>query len=376
MSDPYDPRQGDPSGPQAYPPQSPPPGQYGAPQPGQYGAPQPGAYGSPAQPGQYGAPPPGQYGAPQPGQYGAPQPGAYGTPAGGYGGGYGAPPPSGYGTPLAANDPLISPDYGGWWQRAMAIVKNGLRPLILVQVVGLLVPLVLQVPAAVLLALAANDLVDTTDAADTGQLFAVFGLTFLGVFVAIIVSAIVTIAAIQIATSVAVGVQPQVGTAIRVALRRAFPLLGWGILAGLLVAVGLCACVLPGLYLACVFTVLPAVVAFERSNAIGRCFSLFHGSLGPAFGRVLTIIAVSLVAGVAGAAIGRGIESAFAAALDNNAGLIAGAVGSTLVSAVFTGAAAILSGPLTLTAYADLRSRIEPLNANVLAQEIGVGAPA
>ena len=80
-----------------------------------------------------------------------PQPGgAGGVPPGGY-----LPPPQFGAQPV---DPLVSPDYSGWWSRATTIVRHGWKPLATIQAIGLLLSLLLQAPAGIYLAFATDDL--------------------------------------------------------------------------------------------------------------------------------------------------------------------------------------------------------------------------
>src|SRR5687767_9238575 len=55
-------------------------------------------------------------------------------------------------------DPLISPDYNGWWSRSIAIVKRGWKPLAGLQAVGLAIALVVQAPIAVYVALRSEEI--------------------------------------------------------------------------------------------------------------------------------------------------------------------------------------------------------------------------
>ena len=52
--------------------------------------------------------------------------------------------------------------------------------------------------------------------------------------------------------------------------------------------------------------------------------------------------------------------------------LVAGLIASSVVSGLIDAAGAVLTSVLTLTAYADLRARIEPLSTATLAAEIGL----
>ena len=134
---------------------------------------------------------------------------------------------------------------------------------------------------------------------DFGKLFGVLGLTLVGSFLAIMVTFAVAIACNHVAVSVAAGLQPRLGAALGLAVRRVFPLIGWQILAGLIILVGICACVLPAIYLSAVFMLLPAVVTFERGgSAISRCFKLFHQDLGASISRIATIAGIGIGIGV------------------------------------------------------------------------------
>ena len=73
---------------------------------------------------------------------------------------FGVPPGSGYTIPYAQQpgvDPLVSPNYAGWWSRGVAIVKRGWKPLIGLQAAGLLLTLLFQVPVGAFVALRRSD---------------------------------------------------------------------------------------------------------------------------------------------------------------------------------------------------------------------------
>jgi hypothetical protein len=278
------------------------------------------------------------------------------------------------------HDPLISADYGGWWRRGTAIVKQGWKPLAALQGVGLLITLVIQAPIAVYVALRSEELKrlftsEGQDVPDFRPLFAVLGFTLLLTLVGVILTAMITVATVHIGASVAVGSPLDVGAALKLALRRVFPLLGWQILAIPIYLVALCLCILPVFYIAAVFTVLPVVVAVERTNAIGRCFSLFHANLGPAAGRVFTIIGMSIGVTVVVGILGSVVDAVARNASEGTTGVIVGSVISSILGAVIGGALAVLLAPLTLTAYADMRARVEPLNSAMIAQQLGIGVP-
>jgi hypothetical protein len=298
----------------------------------------------------------------------------------------GGPPPGGYAIPPhiqeSLTDPLISLNYNGWWSRGVSIAKRGWKPLATLQALGLILVLLLQAPIAVYAALATEDLSRSIDTSDTNAtpdlspLLPLLGLGLLAALLAIIVTAMVTIATVHVGVSVAIGTPVRIADALHLAARRVFPLLGWQLLAIPIYLLAVCACFLPVFYVAAVFLVLPVVVAVERTNAIGRCFSLFHGNLGSSVARIATIMGLNFGVGIAGGLIGRLFDAAARAASPGTVGVVAGSVSSTLVAAAIGGALAVLLAPLTLAAYADMRARLEPLNTMMIAQQLGIVPPA
>jgi hypothetical protein len=297
--------------------------------------------------------------------------------------GYTVPPqlPSPYGDAVAGPsyvDPLISPDYGGWWSRGVNIAKRGWKPLAALQAAALLLALVAEAPVQAYSALATDRLTQTLTTShpsappDLTPLLSVLGLAFAAVLVAIVVSAVVTIATVHVGVSVATGAEVRISDALGLAARRVFPLLGWQLLAVPIYLVAVCLCFFPVFYVVAVMVALPVVVAIERTNAISRCFSLFHQDLGLAVSRIATIVALTIGVAGLGGVLGSVINSGVRAAVPGDGGILAGAVGSTLLSAIVSGALAILIAPLTLTAYADMRARQEPIDATIIARQLGI----
>jgi hypothetical protein len=290
-------------------------------------------------------------------------------------------PPGGYAVPPQLQpqyaDPLISPDFHGWWSRGVSIARRGWKPLAVLQAVGVVLALLVQAPVAVYTALATEDLNTTTTtssdtSADLPALFGLLGLTILGALLTVVLTAMVTLATVYVGASIALGVPARADDALRLAVRRVFPLLGWQLLAIPIYVAAVCLCILPIFYVAAVLLVLPVVVAVERTNPISRCFSLFHRDFGSAIGRIATIMGLTLAGSAAAALIGFVIDAAARAAVPGTGGIVGGSVVSTLLGALIGGALAILLAPLTLTAYADMRARLEPVNAMVIAQQLGI----
>jgi hypothetical protein len=295
-------------------------------------------------------------------------------------GDYTAPPVSHL--PYQFADRLISPNYNGWWTRGLSIARRGWKPLVALQAVGVIVGLVIQAPVAAYAAIVTAQMTRTIEssgqatAPDLAPLFGLLGFGLLTVLLAVIVTALITVASVHVGLTVALGAGPRVADALALALRRVFPFIGWQLLAVPIYLIALCLCVLPVLYVAAVFTVLPVVVAAERTNAVSRCFALFHRDLGTAVSRTATILGIALGAGLLGGLIGAGIDAALRSGMPGTTGVVGGAVGSTLVGTLVSGAVAILLAPLTLTAYADMRARVEPhLTTMHIAADLGLPAP-
>ena len=280
-------------------------------------------------------------------------------------------------------DPLTSNDYTGWWQRGMAVVKAGWRRLLLLQLIMAVPLLLLSLPANAFATLKQRDFERALKTgADTPELgFPIEPATilaFAGVLMAVVIisalwSAIGILATARMVVVIATGHRPTVGDALRAALRRVLPCIGWYVVAGLISVAAVLACIVPVFYVSAVFVILPAVVLFERGNAIGRCFQLFHADIGAAAGRVLTIAGLGVAAAVVFAAIG----GVFAMLVQGSSFLAtsstasdAAVITSSLVETVLTSAASLLTGvvvtPLIVATYADLRARREPFTTAYL----------
>lgn len=280
-------------------------------------------------------------------------------------------------------DPLVSNDYAGWWQRGTAVVKAGWRQLLLLQLIMAAPLLLLSLPANAFVTLKQRDFERAVQAGvETPELgFPIepaMILAFGGVLIAVVVisalwSAIGILATARMVVVIATGHRPTVGDALRAALRRVLPCIGWYVVAGFISLAALVACIVPIFYVSAVFVILPAVVLFERGNAIGRCFQLFHADFGAALGRVLTIAGLSIAAAVVFASIG----AVFAAIIQGSSFLVtsptasdAAVITGSLVETVLTSAASLLTGvvvsPLIVATYADLRARHEPFTTSYL----------
>ncbi len=175
---------------------------------------------------------------------------------------------------------------------------------------------------------------------------------------------------VHLVVQLASGRRPELGLAARAAVPRILPLLGWSLLAGLLMLIGLCACVIPFFYLLGVFTVLAPVVMFERGPAIARCFTLFRGDVGASAARVAIILGFSVGVSVLSQVVGASVAGI--AGTDIGARMVA-AVAAATVAALLRAAVGVLTAPLTVLTYADERARIEPVRSADLIAALGLG---
>jgi hypothetical protein len=256
----------------------------------------------------------------------------------------------------APDDPLISPDFNGWWNRAMRLLSANWRPLVVIQLLWAIPLLIISIIANVVPS-------ENVRADSPGDLTALLLITLPFTAVTFLLGFVATLATLHLLVQYVTGRPVSVGDALRAGLRRSGAMIGWGILGGLLIVVGFVLCILPGIYVVLVFTILPAIVLLERGNAISRSFQLVHAQFGPAAGRILTIAAVGLGFIV--------VENAFSSIFGNGFfGSGSASTGAGIITAIITVVISVFSGvvtaPLTLTAYADMRARHEPFATSYL----------
>jgi hypothetical protein len=281
----------------------------------------------------------------------------------------------------AAEEPLISRDYNGWWSRGIAVVRSGWRQLVLIQAAGAVVSFgaaavfgVLQItslPPGALSPTPGSPSPDPNVAA--GVLLRQLGFLLGAVAVAGFVGLLLTLTTVHLVVQIASGRRAEFGPAVRAALPRILPLLGWGLLAGLIMVAGACACVLPVFYFYAVFLVLGPVVMFERGGAVGRCFRLFHGNLGASVGRVATIVGLSIGVNLVGTVVNAVLSAVTGGPGAPQSTRVAVLLAGALLGAVLQGGLGVLTAPLTVLTYADERARIEPVRSADLIRALGLG---
>ena len=274
-------------------------------------------------------------------------------------------PPSGDGRPhFDPTDPLISADYAGWWRRTLAVITHVWPQLLVLQAAGAVVTFL----CGVAVGRVREPFMVESDQVQGVGVAARISAQITAALVDVTVFTVVTLAVVYLVVLSAAGRQPTLGECLRGAARRLLPLIGWSLLAGVLVGVGLLLCLLPGIYFIVVLILLAPVVAIERRQGIGRCFDLFHTARRTALGRNGTILAIMLAV----ATLGWGLQMAITAAVGSNQG--DPGAGSTVralaADSLTTAVVGILTGPLAVTAYASLRTKREPISTADLALQL------
>ncbi|MEV4823688.1 hypothetical protein [Micromonospora sp. NPDC049274] len=380
-SDPTSPASGAPAGPPDptvqggwQPPAGPPPGW----------DPVPGAWAPPA------GPPPGWDpaqggGSPPPQGWAYPPAGGYPPGVGPYGGQPwypGAPVgwyPAGHG--LDPHDALVTPPgagIGAWFERCGGALRRGWRQLVPIM-------LLTQVLPAAVLSVISLGLDPSPGWEARAEMDPAAGLpdnflATLATLVAVLAGGSLLIGLVQalgwaagswVITQQATGRPGDLGSALRYGLRRALGLWGWTLLVSLLVGIGICFCVLPGIYLAFALSMAGPIYLFERQNPIGRSFEMFHARLGLMLGRVALVGAAVIV----GTAVPGFLESAGTTAIGTDPFASPGSAAGVVV---VIGVTAVLALPAhlaqligLLVTYAEQRAHEAPVNGAALAAELG-----
>ncbi|MGW5556387.1 hypothetical protein ACWER9_04065 [Micromonospora sp. NPDC003944] len=279
------------------------------------------------------------------------------------------------------NDALVTPPgagLGAWFNRCGGALRRGWRQLVPIML------LTQVLPAAVLSVLSLGLDPSAKWAAQAGSNptpvlpdnFAVEVLSLLvvligGSVVVGLVQAVGWASGTWVITRQAAGQPASLEAALRYGLRRALGLWGWTLLVSLLIGVGVCFCVLPGIYLAFALSMAGPVYLFERHNPIGRSFRMFHDRLGLLLGRV-ALVALAVIVGtlIPGGLEGVG-TSAFGTDPFASAGTAVGAVVVIGITAVLALPAHLAQMIGLLVTYAEQRAHEAPVNTAGLAAELG-----
>lgn len=239
--------------------------------------------------------------------YSPPDSGSFGPP------GPPVPPPYGYVVPVSqygAADPLVTSvaeGFSGWFNRVFAVLRRSWRSLLLISWITFVAPVaVLAVVVVVvfgrLVVLPAPGSTQSPTF-DSALLWTLIPIVCVGVIVYGFATCVAQAAAVWSITREAAGQPASLGAALGYGLRNGVRLFGWGLLYGLLVLVGTCACFVPGLYFALAGCLYIPVALYRRGmSPIGTSFSLVNRNFGAALGRMalLLLILYGVQATVAG----------------------------------------------------------------------------
>ncbi|MEU4551459.1 hypothetical protein [Micromonospora violae] len=287
--------------------------------------------------------------------------------------------PPGYG--FDPNDALVTPPgagLGGWFNRCGGALRRGWRQLLPIMLLTQVLPAAVFSVISLGLDPTAKWAVQAGPNASpalpdnfVADLLSLLVLLVGGSLVIGLVQAVGWAAGSWVITRQAVGQPVSLESALRYGLRRALGLWGWTLLVSLLVGVGICFCVLPGIYLAFALSMAGPVYLFERNNPIGRSFRMFHDRLGLLLGRVALVVLAVIV----GTLIPGGLEGVVTSALGTDP---FAAPGTAVVAVVVIGITALLALPAhlaqligLLVTYAEQRAHEAPVNAAGLAAELG-----
>lgn len=193
------------------------------------------------------------------------------------------------------DDPLVPHDFSSWVEKLVDAVGRSWAPIITIQLAlvapGIVLEALFQHSSGLDLGLRGGGFARSDDqhVHHVGR-SAVYGGGYL--LYVIVAGAIVAAASTWLLVRQADRAPAPVAVAVRFGLRRAAPLVGWGILAGGLVGVGFLLLLVPGIYLGVVFfSTLTGVVVIEGAG-IRRCFQLARGRFWMLFARVaITVLA-------------------------------------------------------------------------------------
>jgi hypothetical protein len=241
----------------------------------------------------------------------------------------------------------VATSFSDWWTKVIGVLQRSWQPLLIIQLATVVPGIIL---AAGVTAAVGTD--STAISAGAAIISLIAGL------ILFVVALLAQGASVYVVGKQASGQEAGAGPALNFAMGRALPLLGWGLLAGLLVMIGLAALVIPGLYLLVVFAgSLTGVIMFERAG-IGRTFALVNPAFGQTLGRLLTFLLAALVYSA--------IVGAIVNALVGPQGFV-----TDLLSNILTLPVTFASVGVAVVTYATLRNRENPaITTPALAAEL------
>jgi hypothetical protein len=282
---------------------------------------------------------------------------------------------------LDPTDHLVPPPNSGfdaWYTRVVATVRRSWRPLLVVLGLTHVLPtLVLGGIVIMYVALVRPEALrqsgtEPFEGPDVAPFIG--GLVFFAIVFILVVSLLQAIgyaAATWIVVREAAGEPAEPGEALRYGARRMMGLWGWTLLSSLIMAGGLCLCILPGIYFAFALSLIGPVYLFERRNPIGRSWGLVHANFGPVLGRVALITAVVLAAQVIISMLQNVVGLVLSAGSELSTTALAFTLAFTAVGVIVTLPATVVQVVGLIVTYVEQRAREAPLNTRGLLAALG-----
>jgi hypothetical protein len=310
-------------------------------------------------------------------------PPSYGAPAGGYSVPPQYPPPPQFpgGVGGGAGDPLVLPPgvmFGAWFAKVQEIARRSWRSVLIITGVGIAGPYALlnliETVTRVSSYFGPGAVTKASDFANAmgSLLFGLFITVVFAIGASFVAAAGWAAGVWALVQEAATGRPANVAEAFRYGMRRAASLWLWTILVGLLTFVGICLCILPGVYVAFATSLFGMVAIFERGqNPIARSFRLTHANFGATLGRIAVLFGLyfvyALVLGVIFGVIQAGV--AFGSHGSFTFNVVSGILSAVETMLTAPAYAFILIG--LLPTYAELRAREAPLSTAQLQYELG-----
>ena len=276
-------------------------------------------------------------------------------------------------------DPLVNPPHAGigpWFARCWGALRRGWRQLLPIVLLTQVLPA--MVIGVLTLVLSPDGQMTTAPDGSPvlpegfwAQTFGFYGAILFAGLIFGALQAMGWAAGTWVIARQAAGQPAGLGAAFRYGLSRALGLWGWTIVVSLLVTLGACFCLLPGLYAALALALFGPVYLFERRDPVGRSWRMFHSRFGMVLGRVALVVAALVVAtlldvvlsGISGALFGLEPMGAVGTAI--------GAVTLTVLSAVVAAPTYLAQQVGLVVTYAEQRAQEGPVTAAGLAAELG-----
>lgn len=288
------------------------------------------------------------------------------------------------------HDPLVNPSaqgFSGWTFRVGGVLRRGWQQLLVIFALTHLLPTVVFGVLLVggVVVGASFDLSGIGSPDMVEELLTTVLATVIGyVVVVLLLQMLGYAAATHLATRQAAGLPVTVGEAMRYGLRRMLGLVGWHVLAYLLVGIGVIAvavcCVkvasvfglipilLVAVYLTLVIALLGPAFLFERGNALRRSSTLVHAAFWPTTGRLL-LLGLTLIAGAVVEQMFSAVGTAFVPPGDTAMSL-AVVGGTTLLGAVIEVPLTMVLFSGILITYAERRGDEDTVSTRQLVEEL------